>query len=117
MPKNDIHQHPKLLVNAYPHDLEECLSEELVQFSALLRLQDDNFSSTDYKEIKKLVRDLLGRSKNHLITWVEFIQSGRGVCWLTMGIILSRIFLLIFPISDLDGLISLIVGLFWNSGL
>ena len=51
LPTNDLHQHPKLLVNAYPHDLEECLSEELVQFSALLRLQDDNFSSTDYKEI------------------------------------------------------------------
>ena len=65
----------------------------------------------------KLVRILLVILENKWITWVELIQRGRGDRALILGMILSRVCLLILPISDLEGLISLIEGLQRKSGL
>ena len=47
----------------------------------------------------------------------ELFHKGKGETALILGIILSKMFLLSLPMSDLEGQISLMEGLFWKSSL
>ena len=61
--------------------------------------------------------DLLGMSLYHLMTEFVFFHWFKLFDATTLELILWRIFLLMMPISDLDGLMSLHVGLLLKLGL
>ena len=60
---------------------------------------------------------LVGRFWNHLIACVVLSHRLTLVAAITFLLILFRIFLLMIPISDFEGLISLQDGLLMKSGL
>lgn len=61
--------------------------------------------------------DLLGTALNHSMTFEVLLHRFAFVTLIISLFMLSRICLLIIPISDFVGLMSLHVGLFMKSGL
>ena len=61
--------------------------------------------------------DLLGIASNHLITFEVLLHRFAFVTLIISSLMLSKMCLLIMPISDFVGFMSLNVGLFIKSGL